>query len=203
MDFIKQVKERVDIVQTAEYYGIKLNKNGFCNCPFHNEKTPSMSISKSKQIFYCFGCNKGGDSITLVSLLFNMTPFEAAKNINKDLVLGIELPNYSKWNNTRQREKKCKINNYQLMQKKREQFENWDNQTFITLKGYLHLLKKWKELKDPSNNLYIKALKELDYIEYLIEELYINGTEEERVKFKKTQGKEIERIGKELRARNP
>lgn len=202
MDFIKQVKERVDIVRVAEYYGIKLNKNGFCNCPFHNEKTPSMSVSKAKQIFYCFGCHKGGDSVTLVSMLFNITPFEAAKNINRDLGIGVELPKNSNWNNYKQ-EKKCKINIYNINQKNREKLEKWEKETFIILKDYLHLLMSWKELKDPENDLYVKALKEIDYINYLIEELYIEGTQEERVRYKKTQGKEIERIGKELRARNP
>lgn len=55
MNKIQEVKERADIVKVAEYFGIKAKQ---C-CPFHKEKTPSFSISKSKQIWKCFGCDKG------------------------------------------------------------------------------------------------------------------------------------------------
>lgn len=55
MNKIQEVKERADIVRVAEYFGIKKKQ---C-CPFHKEKTPSFSISQSKQIFKCFGCDAG------------------------------------------------------------------------------------------------------------------------------------------------
>ena len=71
MSLIREVKERVDIVKVAEYYGLKLNRAYKCVCPFHKEKTASLSISPSKQIWKCFGCGKGGDAISLVSELLN------------------------------------------------------------------------------------------------------------------------------------
>lgn len=197
MDFIKQVKERVDIVRVAEYYGIRLNRNGFCNCPFHNEKTPSMSVSKAKQIFYCFGCHKGGDSVTLVSMLFNITPFEAAKNINKDLGIGIELPQYK----STKMQPLCKSRKYEARTDAKEAYEKWELKTFITLKNYLHLLMRWKDIKNPENDLYVRALKEIDYIEYLIEEVFIDGTKEDKKWFKRTKGKEMARIERELERR--
>lgn len=58
MDIFSEVKDRVDIVDVCDLLGIKLNRNYKCCCPFHKEKTPSFSVSKEKQIWYCFGCNK-------------------------------------------------------------------------------------------------------------------------------------------------
>ena len=59
MDKIQEVKKRADILKVAEYLGLSVNKSGKCLCPFHSEKTPSLSISTKKQIWKCFGCNKG------------------------------------------------------------------------------------------------------------------------------------------------
>lgn len=56
---IQEVKERADILQVAQYFNLNLNRSNKCICPFHKENTPSLSISKSKQIWKCFGCNKG------------------------------------------------------------------------------------------------------------------------------------------------
>ena len=53
MDFIREVKQRVDIVRVADFYGIKLNRAYKSVCPFHKEKTASFSISPGKQIWHC------------------------------------------------------------------------------------------------------------------------------------------------------
>lgn len=59
MNKIQEVKERADILIVAEYFGLNLNKSRKCLCPFHSEKTPSLSISANKQIWKCFGCDRG------------------------------------------------------------------------------------------------------------------------------------------------
>lgn len=59
MDVFKYVKENVDIAKTCEILGIKLNKQHKAICPFHTEKTPSFSVSQSKQLWKCFGCDDG------------------------------------------------------------------------------------------------------------------------------------------------
>ena len=58
MDIFKEVKERTDIVKVCDLLGIKLDRNRMTLCPFHKEKSPSFSVSESKQIFKCFGCGK-------------------------------------------------------------------------------------------------------------------------------------------------
>ena len=64
-DTIEEVKSRVDIYEVISDYVVlrKRGKDFLGLCPFHNEKTPSFSVSPSKQIYYCFGCNAGGNAI--------------------------------------------------------------------------------------------------------------------------------------------
>ncbi|MBE9192028.1 DNA primase [Gloeocapsopsis crepidinum LEGE 06123] len=64
-DTIEEVKQRVDIVDVVSEHVVlrKRGKDHVGLCPFHDEKTPSFSVSPSKQIYYCFGCNAGGNAI--------------------------------------------------------------------------------------------------------------------------------------------
>ncbi|MEI6184257.1 MAG: DNA primase, partial [Bacteroidota bacterium] len=62
---IEQIKNRVDILDVIGEY-VKLKKRGsnyLGNCPFHNEKTPSFTVSPAKELYKCFGCGKSGNSI--------------------------------------------------------------------------------------------------------------------------------------------
>lgn len=65
---IENLKQRLDIVEVVGSY-LELKKNGAnykCVCPFHNDTSPSLVISPSKQIYHCFACGAGGDSIKFV-----------------------------------------------------------------------------------------------------------------------------------------
>ena len=62
---IQQILSRIDIVEIVGSF-VKLKKRGtnyICLCPFHNEKSPSFTVSASKEIYKCFGCGKSGNSI--------------------------------------------------------------------------------------------------------------------------------------------
>ena len=66
-DIIEEVRMKNDIVDVVSQY-VKLNKRGstyFGLCPFHNEKTPSFSVTPAKQMYYCFGCGAGGNVLIL------------------------------------------------------------------------------------------------------------------------------------------
>lgn len=62
---LEEVKQRVDIVEIISEYVVlkKQGKNLVGLCPFHDEKSPSFSVSQSKQLYYCFGCGAGGNGI--------------------------------------------------------------------------------------------------------------------------------------------
>lgn len=76
---IEDIKSRIDIVDLiSEHVDLKRAGQNYKGlCPFHSEKTPSFIVSPSKQIFHCFGCNKGGDIFTFTMLYENMSFQEA------------------------------------------------------------------------------------------------------------------------------
>ena len=82
-DFKRQVKDSSDIVDVIAGY-ISLQKKGryyWACCPFHGEKTPSFSVDKERQFFYCYGCHTGGDVFTFVQKIENCTFPEAVKTL--------------------------------------------------------------------------------------------------------------------------
>ena len=97
-DVVEEVRTRNDIVDVISGY-VKLQKKGsnyFGLCPFHNEKSPSFSVSPQKQMYYCFGCGAGGNVITFVMEYENYS-FPEALKVLADRA-GIHLPEveYSK-----------------------------------------------------------------------------------------------------------
>jgi DNA primase len=89
---IEEIKSRIDIVELAsEYLTLKKAGRNFTGlCPFHQEKTPSFTVNREKQIFYCFGCGEGGNAITLLMKIANMTFPEAVKTLAEKT--GVVLP---------------------------------------------------------------------------------------------------------------
>ena len=74
-DVIEEVREKSDIVDIVSQY-VRLSRRGslyFGLCPFHNEKTPSFSVTPSKQMYYCFGCGAGGDVFHFLMQYENLT----------------------------------------------------------------------------------------------------------------------------------
>lgn len=82
-DSIEQLKATVDIVDVVSHYLTlkKAGSNYSAVCPFHDEKTPSFTVSPQKQMFYCFGCGAGGDSITFVKDYEHLSYPEAIEKI--------------------------------------------------------------------------------------------------------------------------
>ncbi len=80
-DFILQLKGLCDIISViSSYVDLKSSgKNKKCSCPFHSEKTPSMVIYEDTQSFYCFGCGVGGDIITFIEKIENLSYVDAVK----------------------------------------------------------------------------------------------------------------------------
>jgi len=82
-DFIQQLLDRTDIVDVIERY-VPLKKAGAnyqARCPFHNEKTPSFTVSPTKQFYHCFGCGAHGTAITFLMEHAGMGFVEAVKEL--------------------------------------------------------------------------------------------------------------------------
>ena len=78
-DVIEEVRMKNDIVDVISGY-VRLQRKGssyFGLCPFHNEKSPSFSVSPSKQMYYCFGCGAGGNVFNFIMEYENFTFIEA------------------------------------------------------------------------------------------------------------------------------
>ncbi|MCC8025203.1 MAG: DNA primase [Clostridium sp.] len=91
-ELIEEVRMKNDIVDVISGY-VKLQKKGanyFGLCPFHNEKSPSFSVSSGKQMYYCFGCGAGGNVLTFVMEYENYT-FQEALQMLADRA-GVTLP---------------------------------------------------------------------------------------------------------------
>ena len=91
-DIIEEVRQKNDIVDVVSQY-VKLTRKGssyFGLCPFHNEKTPSFSVTPGKQMYYCFGCGAGGNVFNFIMEYEDYTFGEALKHLAERA--GVELP---------------------------------------------------------------------------------------------------------------
>ncbi len=91
-ELIEEIRSRNDIVDVVSSY-VRLQKKGntyFGLCPFHNEKSPSFSVTPSKQMYYCFGCGEGGNAYSFIMKYENFTFLEAVRHLAEKA--GITLP---------------------------------------------------------------------------------------------------------------
>jgi len=96
MDQVSQVRERVDIVALmSDYLPLKkAGRNFKTNCPFHNEKSPSLVISPERQIWHCFGCAKGGDIFTFLMEYERLEFPEALRTLASRAGITLERDNF-------------------------------------------------------------------------------------------------------------
>ena len=91
-DLIEEIRAKSDVVDVISGY-VRLQRKGasyFGLCPFHNEKSPSFSVSPGKQMYYCFGCGAGGNVFTFLMEYENFTFPEAVKFLAQRC--GVDLP---------------------------------------------------------------------------------------------------------------
>lgn len=90
MTIYKTVKENVTVWQAAEHYGLTVQRNGMCCCPFHRDLHPSMKLNED--YFFCFGCGAHGDVIDFVTRLFGISSYEAAQKLAYDFEIDPDKP---------------------------------------------------------------------------------------------------------------
>lgn len=161
MNIFEIVKQSVTTRQAAERYGLRVERNGMCRCPFHDDSTPSMKLDRR---YYCFGCGATGDVIDFVSRLRGIGSKEAAILLAQNFAIPYE---DSAGKTNRPRQQNTDEQNYQHMER----------YCFRVLLDYYRLLCRWKEdyapqvSEDGYHPHFVEALRKLPLVEYLLDEL--------------------------------
>lgn len=103
---IQEITERTDIVDLVSRY-VTLKKSGADYvglCPFHSEKTPSFRVTPSKQMFYCFGCQKGGGPVQFLMQIENLNFPDAIKKLGNEC--GIQVSTFGAADNKAEKRRK-------------------------------------------------------------------------------------------------
>jgi len=92
---IDEIAASVDIVEIISGYTQlrKGGKNFMGRCPFHEERTPSFSVSQEKGVYHCFGCGKSGNVFTFLMEMQNISFFDAAKELAEKANIKLEFEN--------------------------------------------------------------------------------------------------------------
>lgn len=106
IDEVRQTNDIVDII--SQYVHLKRSgRNYFGLCPFHNEKSPSFSVSPDKQIFHCFGCGVGGNVFTFLTKIEGINFIEAVQTLAQRS--NIQLPTLDSGGDTAKEKLKAKV----------------------------------------------------------------------------------------------
>lgn len=155
MNIFQEVKERISMPKVVSGYGIDINRSGFCLCPFHNEKTPSMKIYEKS--YKCFGCGEGGDMFTFVQNFFNLSSiYEAAKKINQDF--GLNIPIETKYT-------KQEFESTSNIVQERKFLEEKEKTAFTIITDYHKILMEYGNEYRPQ----LGEVPDIRFIEYLTE----------------------------------
>lgn len=158
MSIFETIKQSLNLLDVARFYGIPINRSGFTSCLFHNERTPSLKLYNDH--FYCYGCGKGGDVIALVAQYLNISQFESAKMIMNDFHLSSE-----------------EMRVFATPQVK-VSYSEWEQQTLRLLQQYLDYLKHLKGIYAPKNEddvvteLFVECVHAIPQAEYYLDILW-------------------------------
>ena len=183
MNIFEIVKQSVTTRQAAERYGIRVERNGMCRCPFHDDSTPSMKLDRR---YYCFGCGATGDVIDFVSWLRGIGSKEAAILLAQDFAISCE-------DGTGKMSKPQQQNTDEL------NYQHMERYCFRVLLDYYRLLCCWKEdyapqmPEDSYHPRFVEALQKLSLVEYLLDEL-LGGDMQTRASVVIEYGEEVRKI---------
>ncbi len=163
MSIFETIKQSLNLMDVARFYGIPMNRSGFTSCLFHNERTPSLKIYNDH--FYCYGCGKGGDVIALVAQYLNLSQFESAKMIMNDFHLSSE------------EMRVCETPQVKVS------YSEWEQQTIRLLQQYLDYLKHLKGIYAPKTEddvaieLFVECVHVIPQVEYYLDILWYEPLE--------------------------
>ena len=182
MSIFEAVKQTVTTRQAADRYGIRVERNGMCRCPFHQDSTPSMKLDRR---YYCFGCGATGDVIDFVSRLRGIGSKEAAILLAQYFTIPHE---GSTDKPSKPRQQNIDEQNYQHM----------ECYCFRVLLDYYRLLCRWKEdtpqtPEDGFDPRFVEALLRISLIAYLLDEL-LGGDMQARASVVIEYGEEVRKL---------
>ena len=108
-ELLEEIRSRNDIIDVISQY-VTLKRSGrnyFGLCPFHNEKSPSFSVSPDKQIFHCFGCGVGGNVFHFIQKIENISFIESVQMLAERA--GVKLPTLSNYEDEKVAKLKAKV----------------------------------------------------------------------------------------------
>lgn len=94
MGIFETMKCNVNLLDAAQEYGLKVKRNGFTNCIFHNDKHPSMKLYKDH--YHCFSCGAHGDVTSFTAQLFELSQLDAARKLAEDFNIKCNFKNTHK-----------------------------------------------------------------------------------------------------------
>ena len=94
-NIFKEINQKADIKRLAEAYGFKIDRQDRINCFLHNDKEPSLKLHTETNTWWCYACGEGYTPIDFVIKRNNISALEAAKEINRNLNLGVNVDNFN------------------------------------------------------------------------------------------------------------
>ena len=173
MDYASEIKSMVSMPEMMEHYGFRLDKSGFCKCPFHSERSASFKAYPGQRGYYCFGCGAHGSVIDFVMLYFRLSFKDALAKINVDFSLGLPI------GEKLDRRKQIEMNRQAFMRKREVEAEKAEQEHLDN--AYWTAFDEWKRLDtnkrkyapetpvEPLHPLFVEALKNISGAEYRLE----------------------------------
>ena len=188
------VRGSVTARQAAESAGIYVNRSGMAVCPFHDDRNPSMKFYGRR--FHCFGCQADGDAVDFTARFYGIPIRDAAEKLADMFMIPYDGSTY----HARDRpvpmgkppEKALRSDGETI-----REYQKAESRCFNTLCDYLHLLKKWKKEYAPESpgqeidSRFLEACRRQDYVEYILDDVFLSGTLMDRAGFIRDHGKEI------------
>ena len=182
MNIFKEVKDAVSAKEAASFYGLKINSNGMCCCPFHDDRHPSMKVDKR---FHCFGCQADGDVIDLVQKMFGLTTMEAVHKLIGDFHLDISTGRKESVHERNIRIRRMKAKEHEI--NVRRAYAEELRQFRLKLIDVFNTFRDWESSYSPTetkweegsvDERYITAINNKESVEYILDILDFGEDEE-------------------------
>ena len=176
MNLFETVKASVSVPEAAKRYGIHANRHGMARCLFHDDRHPSLKLNQN--YYYCFGCGAAGDVIDLVSRVFGLSPYEAARKLAADFGIDPDKPPAAAAL-AKPKPSEVKV------------FRDEERYCQGVICDYLHLLEDWKEKYAPAapgdelDDHFVKACHMLEPIRNMADILTYGNTKKKEIAVKK------------------